>query len=71
MREAADTTPQLKGEAMLKSEYTADIERARGAEAIARYRETYKPERRTSRAAELIGAVMLGAFLGVLLAIRG
>jgi F0F1-type ATP synthase assembly protein I len=35
------------------------------------YRETYKPEKRTSRAAELIGAILLGAALGVLLAIRG
>jgi hypothetical protein len=56
---------------MLKSEYTANIELARGAEAIMRYRETYKPGRRTSRAGEILGAVMLGVFLGVLLAIRG
>jgi F0F1-type ATP synthase assembly protein I len=35
------------------------------------YRETYRLERRTSRAAELIGAILLGAFLGLLLAIRG
>jgi F0F1-type ATP synthase assembly protein I len=36
-----------------------------------RYRETYKPGPRTSRAAELIGAILLGVLLGVLLAIRG
>jgi hypothetical protein len=56
---------------MLKSEHDANIELARGAEAIARYRETYKPEKRTSRGREILGAVMLGAFLGVLLAVRG
>jgi hypothetical protein len=56
---------------MLKSEHTANIELARGAEAITRYRETYRPEPRTSRGTEALGAVMLGAFLGVLLAVRG
>jgi hypothetical protein len=56
---------------MRESEYTANIELARGAESIMRYRETYKPEPRTSRGREILGAVMLGAFLGVLLAIRG
>jgi hypothetical protein len=56
---------------MLKSEHDANIEMARGAGAIARYRETYKPEPRTSRGREILGAVMLGAFLGVLLAVRG
>jgi hypothetical protein len=56
---------------MRESEYTANIELARGAESIMRYRETYRPERRTSRGMEALGAVMLGAFLGVLLAVRG
>jgi hypothetical protein len=58
---------------MLKSEHDANIELARGAEALARYRyaETYKPEPRTGRGREILGAVMLGAVLGVLLAIRG
>jgi F0F1-type ATP synthase assembly protein I len=55
---------------MRESEYTANIELARGAEAIARYRETYRPERRTSRSMEMIGAILLGVFLGVLLALR-
>jgi hypothetical protein len=55
---------------MRESEYTANVELARGAESIARYRETYRPERRTSRGREIIGAVMLGVFLGVLLALR-
>jgi hypothetical protein len=56
---------------MRESEYTANVELARGAKALARYRETYKPEPRTSRGREILGAVALGAFLGVLLAIRG
>jgi hypothetical protein len=58
---------------MCKSEHDANIELARGAKAIARdrYVETYRPEPRTSRGREVLGAVMLGAFLGVLLAIRG
>jgi hypothetical protein len=56
---------------MQESEYTANIELARGAEAIARYKETYRPEPRTSRGKEILGAILLGVFLGVLLAIRG
>jgi hypothetical protein len=56
---------------MLKSEHDANIELARGAGALGRYRETYRPEPRTSLGREILGAVMLGAFLGVLLAIRG
>jgi hypothetical protein len=56
---------------MLKSEHDANLELARGARALARYRETYRPEPRTSRSREILGAVMLGAFLGVMLAIRG
>jgi hypothetical protein len=56
---------------MCKSEYDANIELARGAESIMRYRETYRPESRTSRGREILGAVMLGAVLGVLLAVRG
>jgi hypothetical protein len=56
---------------MCKSEHDANIELARGAKAIMRYRETYRPEPRTSRSREILGAVMLGAFLGALLAIRG
>jgi hypothetical protein len=54
-----------------ESEYTANVELARGAESIMRYRETYKPEPRTSRAGEILGAITLGALLGVLLAVRG
>jgi hypothetical protein len=56
---------------MLKSEHDANIELARGAKALARYRETYRPEPRTSRGREILGAAMLGVFLGVLLAVRG
>lgn len=58
---------------MCRSEYIANIELARGAETLARYRyvETYRPEPRTSRGREILGAILLGAFLGVLLAIRG
>jgi F0F1-type ATP synthase assembly protein I len=35
------------------------------------YRETYKPERRTNRGMEMIGAILIGVVLGVLLAVRG
>jgi hypothetical protein len=56
---------------MRESEYTANIEMVRGAKALDRYREIYRPEPRTSRGREIPGAVMLGVFMGVLLAVRG
>jgi hypothetical protein len=56
---------------MCKSEHDANIELARGAGALGRYRETYRPEKRTNRGREILGAVALGVFMGVLLAVRG